>query len=126
LSLIFDIVVVIIIFVVIIIIIIIVIVIIIVIFIVVVVVIIIITLFVIVIIRLFICLFLCWKLWFSMLMCLVFARFTPSGNAEQDYINLLMASPLFKQINDLEELLNKSADDASTQALASDMVQGET
>ena len=35
--------------------------------------------------------------------------YTPSGNQEQDWVNLLMASPLFKQINDLEQMLNKSA-----------------
>jgi hypothetical protein len=35
-----------------------------------------------------------------------------------------MVSPLFQQINDLEELLNKSADDAGAQALASAMMQG--
>ena len=34
--------------------------------------------------------------------------FTPTGNVEQDWVNLLMLSPLFKQINDLEEMLEKS------------------
>lgn len=31
-----------------------------------------------------------------------------TGNQEQDWVNLLMASPLFKQINDLEQMLDKS------------------
>ena len=34
--------------------------------------------------------------------------FTPTGNVEQDWVNLLMLSPLFKQISDLEEMLEKS------------------
>ena len=34
--------------------------------------------------------------------------FTPTGNMEQDWVNLLMLSPLFKQISDLEEMLEKS------------------
>ena len=33
---------------------------------------------------------------------------TMTGNMEQDWVNLLMASPLFKQINDLEEMLEKT------------------
>lgn len=33
---------------------------------------------------------------------------TLTGNMEQDWVNLLMASPLFKQINDLEEMLDKT------------------
>lgn len=31
-----------------------------------------------------------------------------TGNQEQDWVNMLMASPLFKQINDLEDMLEKS------------------
>jgi len=31
-----------------------------------------------------------------------------TGNAEQDWVNLLMASPFFNQINDLENMLEKS------------------
>ncbi|KAH3750553.1 hypothetical protein DPMN_185080 [Dreissena polymorpha] len=31
-----------------------------------------------------------------------------TGNQEQDWVNLLMASPLFKQINDLADMLEKS------------------
>ena len=34
--------------------------------------------------------------------------FEPSGSAEQDWMSLLMASPLFKQINDLDTLLSKA------------------
>ena len=45
---------------------------------------------------------------------------TGSGNVEQDWINMLMASPLFQQINDLQEMLDKSAGGA-----ASDVVIGE-
>lgn len=33
---------------------------------------------------------------------------TLTGNQEQDWVNMLMASPLFKQINDLEDMLEKS------------------
>lgn len=33
---------------------------------------------------------------------------TLTGNQEQDWVNLLMASPLFKQINDLEGMLERS------------------
>ena len=33
---------------------------------------------------------------------------TLTGNQEQDWVNMLMASPLFKQINDLENMLEKS------------------
>lgn len=42
---------------------------------------------------------------------------TLTGNMEQDWVNLLMASPLFKQINDLEEMLEKtdSTDDVAMQ-----------
>ena len=50
--------------------------------------------------------------------------YTPSGNQEQDWVNLLMASPLFKQINDLEQMLNKSASATGADASASDIVQG--
>ena len=35
--------------------------------------------------------------------------FPVSGNAEQDYMNMLMASPLFHQINDIQEMLEKNA-----------------
>ena len=45
---------------------------------------------------------------------------TGSGNVEQDWINMLMASPLFQQINDLQEMLDKS-----TGGAASDVVIGE-
>ena len=34
-----------------------------------------------------------------------------SGNAEQDYMNMLMASPLFHQINDIQDMLEKNAMD---------------
>ncbi|XP_013391352.1 uncharacterized protein LOC106159584 [Lingula anatina] len=34
--------------------------------------------------------------------------FMPTGNAEQDWVNMLMASPLFQQISDLENLLDKT------------------
>ena len=37
-----------------------------------------------------------------------FQGFQPSGQAEQDWVNLLMMSPLFKQISDLEDLLAKA------------------
>lgn len=33
---------------------------------------------------------------------------TLTGNQEQDWVNLLMASPLFRQINDLEGMLERS------------------
>lgn len=52
------------------------------------------------------------------------SRFSPSGNQEQDWVNLLMASPLFKQINDLEQMLNKSPDSTASEGLAADTVQG--
>lgn len=35
-------------------------------------------------------------------------QFTPTGNPEQDWVNMLMASPLFKQINDLADMLDKT------------------
>ena len=35
-----------------------------------------------------------------------------------------MASPLFKQINDLEEMLNKSPDSGSAEGVAADTVHG--
>jgi hypothetical protein len=35
-------------------------------------------------------------------------QFTPTGNTEQDWVNMLMASPLFKQINDLADMLDKT------------------
>lgn len=35
-------------------------------------------------------------------------QFTPTGNREQDWVNMLMASPLFKQINDLADMLDKT------------------
>lgn len=35
-------------------------------------------------------------------------QFTPTGNHEQDWVNMLMASPLFKQINDLADMLDKT------------------
>ena len=38
---------------------------------------------------------------------------TGSGNVEQDWINMLMASPLFQQINDLQEMLDKSTGGAT-------------
>jgi hypothetical protein len=38
-----------------------------------------------------------------------------TGNQEQDWVNMLMASPVFKQINDLENMLEKS--DASDEML---------
>lgn len=34
--------------------------------------------------------------------------FTSTGNAEQDWVNMLMMSPLFKQINDLADMLDNS------------------
>ena len=34
--------------------------------------------------------------------------FTPSGNPEQDWVNMLMMSPLFKQINDLADMLDRA------------------
>ena len=34
-----------------------------------------------------------------------------TGNMEQDWMNMLMASPLFQQINDLEDMLEKSSKD---------------
>ncbi|GFO26753.1 cytadherence high molecular weight protein 2 [Plakobranchus ocellatus] len=37
-----------------------------------------------------------------------FQGFQSSGQAEQDWVNLLMMSPLFKQISDLEDLLAKA------------------
>ena len=36
------------------------------------------------------------------------APFTPTGNAEEDWINMLMASPLFQQINDIQDLIDKN------------------
>ena len=41
------------------------------------------------------------------------APFTPSGNAEQDWMNMLMASPLFHQINDIQDLLDKNLSSAT-------------
>jgi hypothetical protein len=32
-----------------------------------------------------------------------------TGQAEQDWINMLLASPLFKQISDLQEMVDKAA-----------------
>ena len=45
--------------------------------------------------------------------------FSPTGGAEQDWVNMLMASPLFQQINDLQDLLEKNSG-----ATSSDKVQG--
>ena len=45
--------------------------------------------------------------------------FSPTGGAEQDWVNMLMASPLFQQINDLQDLLEKNSG-----ATVSDKVQG--
>ena len=39
--------------------------------------------------------------------------FQVTGNAEQDYMNMLMASPLFQQINDIHDMLEKSSMDQS-------------
>ncbi len=36
------------------------------------------------------------------------------GTAEQDYMNMLMASPLFQQINEIQELLEQSATNVPT------------
>lgn len=46
-----------------------------------------------------------------------------TGNREQDWVNLLMASPLFKQINDLEAMLDKSSSTGSGPA-TSDKILG--
>ncbi len=50
--------------------------------------------------------------------------FEPSGNAEQDWVNLLMMSPLFKQINDLDTLLSKAATNTDKPAGLEDMIYG--
>ena len=34
--------------------------------------------------------------------------FTLTGNAEQDWVNMLMVSPLFQQINDLQDMFEKT------------------
>jgi hypothetical protein len=48
---------------------------------------------------------------------------TLTGNQEQDWVNMLMASPLFKQINDLEDMLEKSD---SAEEILRPHVKGET
>ncbi|CAH1789583.1 unnamed protein product [Owenia fusiformis] len=53
-----------------------------------------------------------------------FAPFTPTGNAEQDWVNMLMASPLFKQINDLEAMMDKSAGGTGAAGSGPSKVQG--
>ena len=46
---------------------------------------------------------------------------TSTGNPEEDWVNMLMASPLFQQINDIQDLIDKSASSAGG---PSDMVLG--
>lgn len=46
--------------------------------------------------------------------------FVPTGNQEQDWVNMLMMSPLFKQINDLAEMLDKTPEGA----VSSDKILG--
>lgn len=49
---------------------------------------------------------------------------TLTGHQEQDWVNLLMASPLFKQISDLEEMLEKSGDQADVEDIVRPHVKG--